>query len=338
MHVGIFKTNHLGDNVVFLPVVQALRRLRPQWRITLITAPPVAPLYEADVTTSDLLTIDPDAMKRAWRSPAVFARWWSRLRQRHFDASLISYDQSSSAHILARWSGGPIRVGAAGLRIRARSGLTDSVAWRPGWTIAKWNWEMMRVLVTHLDSTVTLPDNPIPPDVSHLTSGAQPAPRRIVFHAGSKWERTRWPLPRFVTLAERLAADYDVCWINTPEARHESFAADVRVVEASDLGSLARLLAGAALFVGNNSGPMHLANAVSTPIVAITGSSDFAWDPAWHRDRVTVLRTPNLPCAPCERVQYAPDGCHNTLEPLACLMRWDVDAVYSACRSLLAAA
>ena len=55
MNLAIFKTNHLGDNVVFLPVVQTLRRLRPTWRITLLTAPHVAELYQAAIAPENIL-------------------------------------------------------------------------------------------------------------------------------------------------------------------------------------------------------------------------------------------------------------------------------------------
>ena len=72
MRLVLFKVNHLGDNVVFLPVVQAIRRLRPDWRLTVITAAPERPLYLADVPGERFWT-PPDRLSfhHAWRRPWV---------------------------------------------------------------------------------------------------------------------------------------------------------------------------------------------------------------------------------------------------------------------------
>ena len=335
MNLAIIKTNHLGDNVVFLPVVQELRRRFPDWRLTLLTAPRVAELYTADIAPENLLTVEPAALQRAWRRPHEFLRWWRELRRREFHASMIGYDQSSTAHALAWLAGGRTRVGGAGLRIRLRGTLTRGVAWQPGWSIAQWNWEIARALLADLGERAW-PDAPPPPQLSHLAPGEIRQPRRVVIHAGSKWPYTRWALDRYTALAGHLARDHEVLWISAPEAAPSVLPPGVTAVASPDLSSLARLLKSAALFVGNNSGPMHVANSLGTPLVVITGPSDRAWDPAWHQERTTVLRTPRLGCQPCERVHFLPGQCTNTVEPMACLARWSVDAIEATCRSRLA--
>lgn len=335
MNLGIFKVNYLGDNVVFLPVVQALRRRFPEWNLTLIADPRTAPLYAADIAAERLLTATPDAIRRTWRQPLELGRWWRRLRDRQLDASLVDHDQSSTAHALAWLAGGSPRVGAGGLRIRLRGTLTHEVPRREGWSIAQWSWEIARALV-HALGERDWAATPPPPDLSHLAGKAAPERRRVVIHAGSKWTYTRWPLDRYAALAGRLARDHEVVWINVPETRGAPLPAGVRTREGTDLPALVTLLAEAALFVGNNSGPMHVANALGTPLVAVTGPSDRTWDPAWHRERVTVLRIPELACQPCEKVHFPPVRCANEAEPHACLHRWTVDAVEQACRERLA--
>jgi ADP-heptose:LPS heptosyltransferase len=333
--LAIFKTNFLGDNVVFVPVVQALRRLRPGWRITLITSPREAPLYAKSIPEGDLLTVESGRLKKAWRNPLEFGGWVAELRRRKVDASYLGFDQSSAAHLIAWAAGGGYRVGGDGLRTKVRGTLTKAVPCGPGWSSARWNWEMMRALLTDFGGADGLPEEPPAPDLSHLTAGVERLHGRIVIHAGSKWEHTRWPLDRFAELAGRLARDHEVVWINVPETRGSSLAGNVGNQECADIGSLARLLSSAALFVGNNSGPMHLANAVGTPLVAIAGASALGWNPGWHRQKVRVIRTGGLACAPCETIQHTPGRCLNTGEPLACLRRIDVDAVEAECRGVL---
>lgn len=333
--LAIFKTNFLGDNVVFVPVVQALRRLRPDWRITLITSPREAPLYASSIPEGDLLTVEPGRLKKAWRYPFEFGRWVAELRRRKVDASYLGFDQSSTAHLIAWVSGGSYRVGGDGLHTKVRGTLTKAIPCEPSWSSARWNWEMMRALLADFGGAGDLPGEPPSPDLSHLTAGVQRLPGKIVIHAGSKWEHTRWPLDRYAELAGRFARDHEVVWINVPETRAVPLPGNVTIQECADVGALARLLASAALFVGNNSGPMHLANAVGTPLVAITGASALGWNPCWHPQKVRVIRTGGLACAPCETIQHTPGRCLNTGEPLACLRRIDVDAVEAECRVLL---
>ena len=336
MHLLIFKVNHLGDNVVFLPVVQTLRRLYPDWRLTVVTAPHVAALYRADVKAAELLLAKPDRFNSAWQRPWELAAWAARFKARRFDAALVSYDQGSVAHWLAKFTGAPVRVGAAGLKIRLQNTLSQEVALAPDWSMAQWNWETTRALVARLDPANHWPATPPAPDLSHLVQGIHPQPGRIVVHAGSKQAHTRWPLERFVELADRLSRQFDVLWIDTPETRGAILPQRIARRETQTLADLVMGIAGAQLFVGNNSGPMHLASALGLQGVVISGPSAYAWDPAWHAAQFQILRTPGLACLPCEQGPFSPGRCLNAAEPMACLQRWSVEAVEAACMTALA--
>jgi ADP-heptose:LPS heptosyltransferase len=335
LSVALFKTNYLGDSVLFVPVVKEIRRLRPSWRINLVVSPAQAPLFSGDVGGPDILSVGPERFKAAWKNPVEAASWCRKLLARKVGASLVSYDQGSFAHILARVAGGSIRVGGADLRIRAPTMLTHAVAFADGWSIAQWNWEMARTLLNETGGSGDMASSPPPPTLGHLTGKAPSRPSGVVIHAGSKWTHTRWPLERYAELAGRLSRDFAVTWVTVPETRGAEIPREVKSVECADVGQLARVLAGAQLFIGNNSGPMHLANALGTPVVAITGPSAPEWNPQWWTDRTVVLRTPGLRCAPCDRKQYSPGFCANAEEPVACLRRITVDFVESQGRELL---
>ena len=94
MNLGIFKVNHLGDNVVFLPVVQALRRHFPAWELTLVADPRTAALYAADIASDRLLTATPEELQRAWRRPPDLVGWIRRLRARRLDCQFIDQPQA----------------------------------------------------------------------------------------------------------------------------------------------------------------------------------------------------------------------------------------------------
>lgn len=106
--------------------------------------------------------------------------------------------------------------------------------------------------------------------------------RLVVLHPGSGGQRKCWPLARFLALADRLAQDgLRVVSVIGP-VEQEIWAADGRleklagreVLQSPPLETLAGLLGRADGFVGNDSGPTHLAAACGTPTVAIFGCSD----------------------------------------------------------------
>jgi ADP-heptose:LPS heptosyltransferase len=80
---------------------------------------------------------------------------------------------------------------------------------------------------------------------------------------------------------------------------------------------------------------MHLANALGLPGVAVTGPSAIGWNPYWNRESWSVLRHPNLYCAPCEVLNQELAGCANLENPMACLKYWTPKKVAEACRSRL---
>lgn len=89
----------------------------------------------------------------------------------------------------------------------------------------------------------------------------------VAVHPFSGSTRKNWPLDRFVELARRVNGQ----WCEGPEPGQHRF---------DDLGELARWLAGAAAYVGNDSGITHLAAAVGTPVVALFGPSNAnVWEP-----------------------------------------------------------
>ncbi|HYR44399.1 MAG TPA: glycosyltransferase family 9 protein [Terriglobia bacterium] len=125
----------------------------------------------------------------------------------------------------------------------------------------------------------------------------------VVIHPGSVLETKRWNAQRFGELAQRLTAR-GFTIVVTAGPGEELFASQVAretngtvILLGLTIPELAELIRGARLYVGNDSGPMHLAGAVGTPVVAVWGSSDSRrWRPwsAEHR----VVQNP-FECNPC---------------------------------------
>jgi ADP-heptose:LPS heptosyltransferase len=127
----------------------------------------------------------------------------------------------------------------------------------------------------------------------------------------------QWPEARFREVAERLVRDRSagIVLTGTPadraqvESVRSALPAD-RVIDVSggtDLLTTAAVIAELDLFITGDTGPMHLANAVGTPVVAVFGPSDpRRYAPRGVRD--TVVRI-DLPCSPCNRIRLPPERC-----------------------------
>lgn len=114
---------------------------------------------------------------------------------------------------------------------------------------------------------------------------AEPAPGRYaVIHPFSGSPRKNWPLGLFQEAARLLTPHIEVNWCTGPEEPLDG------AHRFSRLADLASFLAGAAVYVGNDSGPSHLAAAVGTPAVALFGPTDpRIWAP---RGRAPVVTLP----------------------------------------------
>jgi ADP-heptose:LPS heptosyltransferase len=124
-----------------------------------------------------------------------------------------------------------------------------------------------------------------------------------VIHPGSVMSTKRWEADRFAAVARSLAGR-GLTIVVTSGPGEESSAGEVArgiagsvILLGLTIPQLAELIRGATLYLGNDSGPMHLAAAVGTPTIAVWGSSDSRrWRP-WGVDH-RLIQNP-FECNPC---------------------------------------
>jgi lipopolysaccharide heptosyltransferase II len=151
----------------------------------------------------------------------------------------------------------------------------------------------------------------------------------------------QWDPERFRELALRLARARGATIVLTGSAGDRALVepvaralADLAVVDlagALDLPGLAAVLEQLDVFVTGDTGPMHVAAAVGTPVVAIFGPSD----PARYapRDAIHRIVRVDLPCSPCNRIRLPPDRCAGHIPD--CLTGIDVEMVFRAVEATL---
>ena len=151
----------------------------------------------------------------------------------------------------------------------------------------------------------------------------------LALHAPGGRAIKQWPVERFAEAASRLAREMDASVVLTggpddraivDEAESRLAAAGVRTLRLdgpSDLVILAGILAQCRLLLTGDTGPMHLAAAVGTPVVAVFGPS-MPWRYAPLAADHRIVRV-DLPCSPCNRIRQPPERCVGTH---ARLPRW----------------
>ncbi len=158
----------------------------------------------------------------------------------------------------------------------------------------------------------------------------------VAMSVSARWATKRWPLRSFAAVADHLFGEgLPVVVIGNEQDRADLHALKaatrhpiIDVVGALPLGSLPALLSKAAVMVTNDSGPMHVAAAVGTPVVALFGPTS-AGRTGPYGAHHTVL-THEVPCRPCfSRV------CRHTVH-MECLQRLAPEQVLEAVRHGLA--
>jgi lipopolysaccharide heptosyltransferase II len=182
-----------------------------------------------------------------------------------------------------------------------------------------------------------------PPDaVARAEAILAGAARPIVgIHASGGRESKQWHLDRFAEVARRLAAERGATIVLTGSEADRPMVEEVRramrtaraidAAGAFDLPSLAALLGRLDVLVTGDTGPMHLAAAMGTPVVALFGPSHVErYGPLASRQRIVRV---DLPCSPCGQVRLPPERCRGHVPD--CMDGIQVDAVVRAATELL---
>jgi len=337
MRIALINILNLGDNLVFLPVAQGIRELLPNAEILVLTSEVAIDLYDSAKFRAIVLRTARERHVPFWRRPASALKFLNTLSAFRPDAVLISHAQPNIAHIAASYSKAPLRIGGHYESLLPFPCLTHSLPLVENESMAVQNWKLFQ---SFCSATGHSPPSLVPPkpDMSHLVDPSAQIDGHIVLHPGASQLYQRWPFDRYVELAKALAAHGNVYLIlDSASTLPASDISNLHFVAARDLKTLTGLLRGAKIFVGNNSGPMHVAAALGIPSVIITGPSHRIWDPFWRTPNSVILEDKTLPCIRCERSIRPLNRCTNIEEPIACMKHWTSAEVLGICNSILKA-
>ena len=317
----VVQTAFLGDVVLTTPLLSALASA--EGPLDVVTTPVAAPLLESHAAVRRVVAYDKRGADRGWRGLRALAE---RLRAEHYDSAYLPHRSLRSA-ALALFAGIPRRVG-----------------FRDGWRALHTESRPRPVGSHEIDRLLALAGPPATPAgmpslgltaddrdaAARWLRAANVAPGFVALAPGSIWSSKRWPY--FAELAGRLVDRKAIVLVGGRD--DATLAAEIReavppVVSACGAMTLrqsAALIQQAAVLVTNDSAPLHFAQAVGTPTVAIFGPTvpSFGFGPRGPRDRTVGVH--DLACRPCS--PHGPAAC--PLGHHSCMQSLAVDAVLQA--------
>jgi ADP-heptose:LPS heptosyltransferase len=310
----VVRTDNLGDVLLAGPAIAALRAAAPRARLDLLASPAGAQAATLLPAVDDVVVARVSWQQIATTAEPPDTELVAEIALRQYDAAVVltSFSQSPwPAGYALQGAGVPVRAGTS-----KEFGGTALTHWVPApddglHQVDRALHVLGRLGVAALTPTLHAcvpPQGRADARAAVAAAGVEPGEAYAVLLPGASCAARRWPADRFRAAATRLAEKGLPVLVSGPAAEHDlvdAVTADgtpgvVGLAGALDVPGLAGLLEGAAVAVTNNSGGMHLADAVGTPLVALFAGTE---DEGQYRPRsvpAAVLRVPTW-CSPCRQ-------------------------------------
>jgi lipopolysaccharide heptosyltransferase II len=350
----LIRLDLLGDVVFALSAARRLKERIPGSKISMVTLPQTAALAASSPDVDEVIPIDTNLI----RSPRTLFRrstlrhLFSGLRQmrgKQFDLSVSLYGRTAS--LIALVSRSRLRAGLAG---EAYPASLDVMS-RPGRMAGRrqhdtrFQADLLDAVLGELslNEPIARPHIAVDPAAREeviqmlAAAGIDESHFLVVFQVAAGYgDFKRWPAANFTELARRIGSDH--VWVVVAGARDDVELADgiaadspaISVAGQTDLPQLIALMDRADLVVSGDSGPLHLASALGTPVIGIYGPTDpEANGPvSWAGQKIAILRR-DLACSPCYSVRTRAEC---PLGDPICMRLVTVDQVAAAVGELLA--
>jgi len=346
--IAVVKRGDLGDLLLTLPALRALRDALPEATIDLLGSR-VAREVLRDLNLVDQVLPLPSSHPHLLRGCIDGLRLAVSLVRRGYEAAILLEHLTTPA--------GALRYAAAltATRARRRIGLDNGRGWfltdrvpDAGFGTRHeadhWLSVVSRLGANPTPRRVGLADDPAADARADAIVGAA-GDRYCALHPGGGGYSVarRWPLDRFVEVGRALARDgHGLIVVGNESDLNGALAAATGAIDLTGqtpLRVLRRVLSRAALLISSDSGIVHVGATTDVPILAIYGLTDVrAWGPyrpeSWLQTRTRVVERP-LPCRPCLYRGHAL-GFRNGCATRDCLMGIGSARVIDLARELLA--
>ncbi len=342
----LIQLGDIGDVVLTLPSVQALRTAYPESRIVVCVREKARDIMTDCPWADDVVVVtkNPNGNEKAlWKTLDRHRKWFTDLRRRHFDVA-VDFRTGTRGAIIAFLSGARHRIGRfaedGGLwRNRLFHTLVDPPGERNQYAVQH-NLNILKPL--GIDGSPPQLILPLPEyrlmQAGRLLQniGLSSGSPFVVFHPFSLWAYKEWTIAAGARLIDAITEKTGLSVVITgaPEERERAerlvrtcSSRPLNLAGKTTVGELGGVLKLAACFIGVDTAALHIAAAVDTPTIGLFGpSAAVSWAPRGTHHRVV---TADLPCIPCRN-----KGCDNS-EYSRCMQMLSTESVLSCFENLI---
>jgi len=334
----IVRTDRIGDVVLSTPVIKVLREHFPSSFIAMMVAPYTREIVEGNPYLDQVIVFDKDRAQRGFWSMLAFSRYLARLS---FDVAIVLHP-TLRVHLLMFLAGIGERIGydrkgayflTQALPHKKQEGTKHE---------AEYNFDLLKALeIGDVSQELYMPlkqesDEFVADFLMRLGVGQKD--RLVAVNPAASCPSKLWPVQKFAGLIDRIQKELGIKVIVVADAAHRAVSEQIfnlvrtRPLDGSgqfSLSQLASLFRCCDLLISNDSGPVHIAVAVGTPVVSIfgrnqAGLSPRRWGPIGPRN--VVVHNPQ-PCFPCLA--------HDCRKGFACLDSIGIEEVMGHARRIL---
>ncbi len=324
-NILIIKPGAIGDLLQLTPVVRALKNGYPHATISLLVgSAATAELFKNNAYVGETIVFDKRETHKSLRS---MVKLWRLLRRNRYDL-ILNFQRSNIKTWLLATAAFPCRI----FIYRKERTRTVHAVINYLETIAPLGVDISNI---DLEFTPGADDRNFAAEiVSPLKSGGT---RLIALNPGASHRVNRWRTSRFAALADMLAEKLPAKVIVTGGPDDVTLAEEIYRMARSkpllvagkiNLLRLGALLEQCDLLVSGDTGPMHLATAVGTKVVALFGAADPARTGPVGTGHM-VIQAQGVSCVPC-----GSRACNNSIH-LECMEKISAEAVFDAIRDML---
>jgi lipopolysaccharide heptosyltransferase I len=307
MNILIVRLGALGDIVHTVPAAAALRRAFPEARIDWVVDARHAPFTELVTAVSHVVRLE-KATLQGW------VAMLRRLRPAGYDVA-IDFQGLMKSAVLARASGARRVLGFSIFHLREKSA-------RPFYTEVDGPDRPAHVIRKNLAllAAVGVEESAVEFPLAHVASGAREEIRKelaarpfALINPGAAWPNKRWPAAKYGEVAAFLrdvrGLQPYVLWGPGEQALAQEVvdasSGAARLAPPSTSPDLVALSRDASLLLSGDTGPLHIAAAVGTPVVAIFGPTDPARNGPWSPGDLVISRHAACGCRYQRRCRQA---------------------------------
>ncbi|MGA2774507.1 MAG: lipopolysaccharide heptosyltransferase II [Candidatus Omnitrophota bacterium] len=334
----IVRTDRMGDVLLSTPVIRVLRRNFPNSYLAMMVSASTKDIVEGNPYLDEVIIYDKDGRHKGWQQTFRFAR---NLKKKRFDLAIILHP-TNRVHLVTYLAAIPRRIGydrklsfllTDRIPHTKQSGLKHEL---------EYNLDLLKYLgIEAEDKELFMPvKNESEKTVEKIfaSSGIRKTDKILAIHPSASCPSKVWPADRFAQVADILAQEhgFKIVAVSGPKdiARTEDVinrmhCAVIDLAGKVSVSQLASVFKRCALFISNDSGPVHMAAALGIPVISIFGRAQAGLSPKrW------------APMGKAARVLHKQVGCieclaHNCQKGFACLKAITVEEVVSAAESLL---